>query len=237
LRETLSALAGIGIRTAGAGADSAAARAPALIPLDGARRILVFSMGTGSSGIGRAWAAGLHKAGVWLLPDLSATVVEAVAQQIAAVKRPGDVVIASIHWGGNWGYAIPDAHRRFAHALIDRAGVDLVHGHSSHHPLAMELYRGKLVLYGCGDFLNDYEGIGGHPALRGDLSLLYLPVLNSRDGRLMEMTMRVMQIHRFRLRRASWQDRQWLAGVLDRESRCFGVCVEMSGDALRLRAA
>ena len=56
-------------------------------------------------------------------------------------RRPasGDLVVASIHWGGNWGYAIPARHRRFAHALIDAAGVDVVHGHSSHHPKAIEV--------------------------------------------------------------------------------------------------
>ena len=50
---------------------------------------------------------------------------------------------------------------RFAHRLID-GGVDLVHGHSSHHPRPIEVFRGKLVLYGCGDCINDYEGISGH---------------------------------------------------------------------------
>ena len=47
---------------------------------------------------------------------------------------------------------------RFAHRLID-AGVDVVHGHSSHHPRPIEVYRGKLILYGCGDTIDDYEGI------------------------------------------------------------------------------
>ena len=36
--------------------------------------------------------------------------------------------------------------------------MDVIHGHSSHHVKAIEVYNGKLVLYGCGDFRNDYEG-------------------------------------------------------------------------------
>ena len=28
--------------------------------------------------------------------------------------------------------------------------------------MGFEVYRDKLILYGCGDFLNDYEGIGGY---------------------------------------------------------------------------
>jgi Bacterial capsule synthesis protein PGA_cap len=34
---------------------------------------------------------------------------------------------------------------RFAHRLID-GGVDVIHGHSSHHPRPIEVYRGKLIL-------------------------------------------------------------------------------------------
>jgi poly-gamma-glutamate capsule biosynthesis protein CapA/YwtB (metallophosphatase superfamily) len=30
-------------------------------------------------------------------------------------------------------------------------GVDLIRGHSSHHPGPVEAFAGKLVLYGCGD--------------------------------------------------------------------------------------
>jgi poly-gamma-glutamate synthesis protein (capsule biosynthesis protein) len=38
----------------------------------------------------------------------------------------------------------------------------------------MEVYKGKLILYGCGDFLNDYEGIGGYEYYRDGLALMYL---------------------------------------------------------------
>ena len=52
----------------------------------------------------------------------------------------------------------------FAHRLVD-AGADVVHGHSSHHPRPLEVYGGRLVLHGCGDLVNDYEGIEGHEEL------------------------------------------------------------------------
>jgi len=48
-------------------------------------------------------------------------------------KTPGDVVVLSIHWGGNWEYQIDKRHRKFAHAAVTSAGVDIIHGHSSHH--------------------------------------------------------------------------------------------------------
>jgi len=233
LRETLQSLRAAGIQTAGAGRDIAEASAPAVIDLGGQRRVSVFSMGSTSSGIGRVWAAGRHNPGVWLLPDLSIASVESVATQVSAAKQRGDIVIASIHWGGNWGYAIPAEQRYFAHALIDQASVDLVHGHSSHHPRGIEVYRNKLILYGCGDFLNDYEGISGQEEFRGDLTLMYLPVLDP-DGRLLGMDMLPMQIHRFRLRQASPDDSRWLARVLDRESRKLGSCVVFEDGRLRL---
>jgi poly-gamma-glutamate synthesis protein (capsule biosynthesis protein) len=45
------------------------------------------------------------------------------------------------------------AQIRFTHRQIDE-GVDVVHGHSSHHPRPIEVYRGKLILYGCGDTID-----------------------------------------------------------------------------------
>jgi poly-gamma-glutamate synthesis protein (capsule biosynthesis protein) len=234
LQETLTSLQHAGLHSAGAGANSAEAMAPAVIELDGDRRLIVFAMGSPSSGVGRVWAATGQKPGVWLLPELSRAGVEAVARQVDAVRRAGDIVIASIHWGSNWGHDIPREQRRFAHALIDRAGVDLVHGHSSHHARAIEVYGDRLILYGCGDFINDYEGIRGYEAFRGDLAVMYLPTLDATDGTLAEMSMQVMQLHRFRLRRAAPEDSRWLAGVLDRESRKFGTGVALDGEALRL---
>ncbi len=43
-----------------------------------------------------------------------------------------------------------------------RAGVDLVFGYSSHHPLPPELHSGRLILFGSGDLINNYEGLTPH---------------------------------------------------------------------------
>ena len=51
---------------------------------------------------------------------------------------------------------MPPSHRDFAHRLIDLGAADIVHGHSSHHPLPIEVYRGKPIFYGCGDLINDF---------------------------------------------------------------------------------
>jgi poly-gamma-glutamate capsule biosynthesis protein CapA/YwtB (metallophosphatase superfamily) len=224
LLETLATLERAGIRTAGAGRDLHEARMPALLPTR-AGRVVVFAFATPDAGVPRDWAAGTAKPGIHLLEDLSDAVAARVALDVQAVRQTGDVVVASIHWGGNWGWGVPAAQRRFAHALIDRAGVDVVHGHSSHHPKAIEVRAGRPILYGCGDLLTDYEGIGGYEAYRSDLVALYLPTIALPARRLARLDIVPLRIRRFQLRHAGPADRDWLCRTLDRECRRFGLRV------------
>ena len=222
LLETLSTLEREGFAVAGAGTDASQAEIPAIIDLPNDRRVLVFAFGSITSGIPREWAAASSRPGVNLLPDLSPATASAVARRIVALRRPGDIVVASIHWGTNWGYRVDEEQRAFAHALIDAGACDLLHGHSSHHPRGLEVYRGRLILYGCGDFITDYEGIEGYEQFRGDLALAYLPSFKE-DGALSELTILPYQMRRFRLQRANAADVAWLQGALDRESARFGT--------------
>jgi poly-gamma-glutamate synthesis protein (capsule biosynthesis protein) len=233
LLETLDTLAGAGIRVAGAGRDLGAASAPALLDLEGSR-VLVFAFGVTDSGIPRTWAAGPATPGVHFLPDFSKTTVERIAELVRSSKQPGDLAVASVHWGPNWGFHVGDDHRRFAHALIDRARIDVVHGHSSHHPKAIEVYRDRPILYGCGEFLNDYEGIRGYEEFRSDLVLMYFLTVDPGSGRLIHLTMTPMQIRNFRLVRPSSSARTWLYQTIDRECRRFGGHVTPRGDDFAL---
>ena len=235
LVDTIETLQAAGIQTAGAGPGLSEAAEPAIVGAPGKARVLVFSFGTETSGIPPEWQAAPGRPGVNLLPDLSGETVQAIGEQVSRVRQPGDIVVASIHWGGNWGYTIPLAHREFARNLIDRAGVDIIHGHSSHHVLGIEVYRHKLILYGCGDFLNDYEGIGGYGRYRGDIGLMYFPSIGPSQGRLVQMRMFPTQIHRFRVRRASHTDALWLQNVLNRESILRGASISIDeNDVLTL---
>jgi hypothetical protein len=105
-------------------------------------------------------------------------------------------------------------------------------GQSSHHPRPVELYQGKPILYGCGDLINDYEGIGGHDSFRGDLSLLYLTRTDSVSGELLSLQMIPPQVRRMRLERASQTDAEWLRATLERTSRQFGLHVAARSDDL-----
>lgn len=230
LLETLDTLHAAGVKTAGAGANRAEAAAAAVIGVGGGRRVLVFSFAAVSSGVPTDWAASEHAPGVEVLADLSQRRVEEIAARIGAARERGDLVIASIHWGGNWGYAISRNEIEFAHGLIDRAGVDLVHGHSSHHPKAIELHAGKLILYGCGDLINDYEGIGGHETFRNDLGLMYFATLDAERGKLQRLEMVATQLKRFRVQRAAPADVDWLRAMLGRENRRFGTSLARSAE-------
>jgi len=231
LAETLEMLRRAKLHTAGAGRDKAEAAAPTVLTT-AKGRVLVFSFGTESSGIPLDWASAAGLPGVNLLPDFSEATLRLIAAQVKAAKRAGDVVVASIHWGGNWGYTVPTAHQGFARGLIDQCGVDVVHGHSSHHPMGIEMYRDRPIIYGCGDFLNDYEGIEGYEAYRGDLSLMYFLSVDPASGKLLRLWMIPMQRRRFRLQRASSQDARWLSSLLDREGRRLGSRVEEGQDGM-----
>lgn len=230
LSETLQSLKNAGIKTAGAGPNIEAAGAPAAIPVAGESRVLVFAFGLTDSGIPPIWAAGENKPGVNLLPDLSAESRRYIRRKIQEVKAAGDIVVASIHWGANWGYAVSPKQTLFAHGLIDDGTVDIIHGHSSHHVKAIEVYRGRLILYGCGDFLNDYEGIGGYEEFRADLSLMYFATVNASNGKLVGLQMTPTRIRRFKVNRASSADAAWLENTLNREGASFGTRVKLENN-------
>ncbi|QIA24133.1 CapA family protein [Mesorhizobium sp. AA22] len=227
LVETLDTLRHARLACAGAGLDADEAAAPAAIELTGGGRVLVIGFALETSGVPASWAAGAYKPGVNLLADVSARSLSQIARSVEAMKQPGDLAVASIHWGGNWGYEVPTEERALAHALIDVAGFDVVHGHSSHHPKPIEIHDGRLILYGCGDFLTDYEGITGYKIFRGGLVLMYLPRLAMPEGRLLSLELVPFELRKFRLNRASPEDVAWLAAVLERESSPFGTHVAL----------
>lgn len=233
LLDTLHALSAAAIEVAGAGKNLEEATQPAIIPVDATRRVLVFAFGAQDSGVPVSWSATATKPGVAVLADFSDQTVEWITTLTGAARRPGDVVVVSVHWGGNWGYDVAAEHRHFAHALIDREAVDVLYGHSSHHPKSIEVYRQRLILYGCGDLLNDYEGIGGYEQYRDDLALLYLPTI-ADNGKLQRLEMVPLEIRRFRLNRAAPENREWLRRTLDRECRRYGHRVVSAADQLLL---
>jgi poly-gamma-glutamate capsule biosynthesis protein CapA/YwtB (metallophosphatase superfamily) len=231
LEDTLDVLSRAGLRVAGAGRDAQGAREPVVVPVGESARIVLVSCAMASSGVPSSWAASAGRAGIWFVPDLSDASGEELTAQVCAAKQPGDVVVVSVHWGSNWGYEVPADQRRFAHRLID-GGVDIVHGHSSHHARPIEIYHDRLVLYGCGDFINDYEGIRGYEEYRGDLPLVYIASVERGTGALVALQMAPMQARKMRLHHASRADSEWLQAVLDRVSLRHATHVDLRPDGM-----
>jgi poly-gamma-glutamate capsule biosynthesis protein CapA/YwtB (metallophosphatase superfamily) len=225
LLDTVEALTSVDIQGAGAGADLLTAKHPAAVATArGEHRVLVGSLATKSSGVPEAWAAQRDRPGLWLIPEPSDRgLADDVAATLLSHKRPGDVAVVSVHWGPNWGYGVGLSETQFAHRLID-AGIDIVHGHSSHHPRPIEIYRGKPILYGCGDVIDDYEGIGGHEPYRTDLRLLYL-ISTKPGGELISLQMIPMRVRRMRLEHAAHTEAEWLCATIEHISRRFGTRV------------
>ena len=234
LIDTVATLKGMGIQSAGAARNTRQAVRPAIVDCKGRGRLVVYSLASITSGVPPDWEATADNAGVNLLPDLSKATAERLGAHIAQECRPDDIVITSIHWGANWGYEIPSEQCEFARALVDCAPVSIVHGHSSHHAKAIEVYRGRLILYGCGDFLNDYEGIGGREEFRGDLVVMYFADVDGLSKSLLALEMVPLNIRQLQLHVASAADAEWLVRRLDRECRHFGAQVRQRNGSMHL---
>ncbi|MBO0735235.1 MAG: CapA family protein [Alphaproteobacteria bacterium] len=98
------------------------------------------------------------------------------ADDIAALRKRADIVVASCHWGVN--REVLQYMTEIGHAAID-AGADIVIGHGPHYSLPIELYRGKLIFYGLGSF-SFHTGHGGHK--HGDWLGMMATVECSRAG-------------------------------------------------------
>lgn len=233
LLETLETLRRAGIAFCGAGSDAEEAEAPAVLRRAGRPRVLVFAAGHPSSGIPPEWAAGPGRPGVNLLEDLGERDLARLWDLLARFAREGDLPVLSVHVGPNWGYEIdPPAFADFARAAVAELGFCAVHAHSSHHPKGVEIRDGRPILWGCGDFLNDYEGIEGYEAYRDDLVVAWLPAFEG--GRLADFTALPFRIRRMRLEVPDEADLAWLEARLARECARFGTRLFREGTRLRL---
>lgn len=217
LLESIETLRGRGIRVAGAGASGREAWAPAVLDAGGGRRLLLLACASADSGVPQHWAAGPERPGIALLPDPPLAGIDAAGSALEGLRRPGDALLVSIHWGGNWGYEVPRWQRDLARAFVDTCGADVVFGHSSHHAKAAEFHAGRLILYGPGDLLNDYEGIGGHENYLTDVALACFVGLDPAGESAVTCRLRPYTIRRFRLERAGSDTAARLAEVMARE--------------------
>ncbi|CAH6420237.1 Poly-gamma-glutamate capsule biosynthesis protein CapA [uncultured virus] len=129
--------------------------------------VAIFAFGAGCSGVPINWAATENNPGLAYIPPINNlnavnSAIDIMRFSLLSVKDKCKVV--SIHWGPNWSHENDEQKYRelLAHRLIDELGVSLIYGHSSHHIRGIELYKNHLIIYGAGDFVNDYEAIPVH---------------------------------------------------------------------------
>jgi poly-gamma-glutamate capsule biosynthesis protein CapA/YwtB (metallophosphatase superfamily) len=169
---SLGRLDQLGVLHTGAGANLAAARAPAIIARNGLRVGIVqrssvywptdHEAAADSPGIavirghtayhvptGRI-APGMPPPNRPGVPPLVVTWADAAyldefRNDIVALRPRADIVVASCHWG--LGRETLQYMTDIAHAAID-AGADIVMGHGPHYLLPIEFYKGRPIFYG-----------------------------------------------------------------------------------------
>lgn len=225
LSDSVKALTSFGVTSIGAGVTQELASAVGCFPAGNNMSVLVCAIAHPSSGVPHDWAATSDSAGVNFVANLTDSTVKRLCANLKKRRTSEhDVGIVSIHWGGNWGYEVPTAFRDFAHRLIDSGMVSLVHGHSSHHVKGFEIYKKRLILYGCGDFVNDYEGIFGPDKehFKDYLSLMYFVDFHPDTGNVCGLSMVPTRLMRLRVQRASEEEARSLLAILQRECEKFG---------------
>lgn len=153
LRDTREALFRAGVGAVGTGGDLEAARRPHVVERSGVRiAFLAYAqfVNAGSSAFAQP-----DRSGVAPLDPLL------IEEDIRRVRDQVDWVVVSFHWGlENEGRTHPEA-RRIAHETID-AGADVILGHHSHVPKAVELYGDGVIFYSLGNLIfghnHDYWG-------------------------------------------------------------------------------
>ncbi|GAA4366883.1 CapA family protein [Agromyces bauzanensis] len=217
--ESLSTLAQHGIRFTGAGPDADAARRPAVIGRDDVTiAMLAFTDNEPD------WEAGPDAPGVRHVPvDLGDPRAAALFDDVAGQREAADLVIVSAHWGGNWGVDPPPSHRRFGRALVD-AGADVVFGHSPHIVRGVEVYRERPILYGAGDFVDDYAV---DPVERNDHSFVFM--LRTEGAAPTELRLHPTEIVDFRARLAG-RHADAIAGEMARRCAALGTSAVWDDD-------
>lgn len=223
LFDTLENLDRAGIEHAGAGENLAAALEPALF------RAGELSIGFASiTNTLKAFRAAPESPGTSFLEiRADARTANLFGSLVAAMNARGaDLKVLSAHLGPNFRPSPPRRYRAFARQAID-AGFDIVHGHSAHILQAVESYRGGLILYDTGNFLDDYWIM---PGFRMDRSFLF--VVTVEPGRRPSLRLFPVSVGRGVVNHADALEADTIRRGMMRRCRGYGVDFATDGDAL-----
>ncbi|HCU94294.1 MAG TPA: poly-gamma-glutamate biosynthesis protein [Actinobacteria bacterium] len=207
LSDTFDHLSGAEISAVGAGVDAEQARAPVLLEAGGLR-VAVLGFTDHPAG----FAAGPGQPGV-AYADLGTGIPHWLGDQVQALAASNDVVVVLPHWGPAMTTSPLPYIRSAARALLN-AGATLVAGHSAH---AFHGAAGR-IFYDLGDFIDDYAL---DPALRNDLSLLYLVTVDERGPRRIDAVPLKLEYAHTRLPDSS--ERAWIRARFTSACAAFGT--------------
>lgn len=226
LQDSLRLLDHAGIAHAGAGADLAAALAPAILERGGLRFGVVAYCDHQAD-----FAAGPNEPGIaWIDLNDEVLALEQFETALEAVKRaPVDWPVLSLHWGPNMELRPSARFVRLARAAVDM-GWRIVFGHSAHVFQGIELYRGCPIIYAAGDLVDDYLV---DQELRNDRQCLI--ELDLERDRLRNILLHPVRIARCRTDWAEGADFDAIAQRARVLCAEMGTKVEVGGCALRIR--
>jgi poly-gamma-glutamate capsule biosynthesis protein CapA/YwtB (metallophosphatase superfamily) len=213
LNEMVRHLDGAEISHSGAGADFSRASQPALLQAGGLT--VGFLAVTDNE---PEWEATDRDPGVFHVPmDPGDERARRLFDLVRKTKEQADLVIVSTHWGGNWGYQPEPSHVPFARMLVD-CGADIVFGHSCHVFRGIEIYRDRPILYGAGDFVNDYAV---DEVERNDESFIF--IVRTEGSRIAGLTLYPTVVSHMQTRLAGPREAIAIADRMQRLSEKFGT--------------
>ncbi|MGH2348687.1 MAG: CapA family protein, partial [bacterium] len=224
MKECLDHLDGAAIARAGAGMTLEEAAAPALLSV-GEVRCAVIAVTDNEPG----WAAADDRPGVNFIAfgeaGLHQPYLSRIEAALFAARREAACVIVCAHVGPNWGPPSA-AMRTTARQFID-LGADVYWGHSNHTTQGIEVYRGRPILYSCGDFVNDYAI---DPDDRNDLSFFF--EIGILEAAVREIRLHPVRIDRFQVNRATGSDAAWVCRWMEERCTAMGTQAERMADGL-----
>jgi poly-gamma-glutamate capsule biosynthesis protein CapA/YwtB (metallophosphatase superfamily) len=219
--DMLAGLDEVGIAHAGAGANLTQARQAALSVTGVGTRIAVLACTDNEP----RWAASDHAAGIHYVPaDPDHSAAHLLATEVRRLRLHADIVIVSVHWGGNWGYEPPPEHRALGRMLV-QAGADVVFGHSCHVFRGIEVMGRSVIIYSAGDFVDDYTV---DRVERNDWSFVFL--LEVIQGRVARLHLRPTVIKDLQARLAGDRVAHRIIAKMRDLCRDLGTSVQVSGD-------
>ncbi|MBC7186848.1 MAG: CapA family protein [Calditrichaeota bacterium] len=141
LFDTIATLDSLGLFHCGAGANDSVATTPAMVKVG--ERTVAF-LGFSTTFPEEFWAT-RTRAGTCFPSE------QKMKRAIEESRARADLVVVSFHWGAELLTMAKDYQRLLGHQAID-CGADLVLGHHAHVLQGLEVYRGKLIAYGLGNF-------------------------------------------------------------------------------------